>query len=174
MKSSRWIFFSLVAIAVTHAISAAPKAVAAGSRIQMEFVNPEKFTDFKADASGSQKGRENYLGQLKTYLVQQAGSQLPQGQRLSISITNIDMAGDFEPWRSQSLTNVRLVKDQYPPRIDLSFKIMDAKGNVIRENTRELRNLSFMRDASINRQDPLRHEKNLLDDWLRRELAGKN
>ena len=44
---------------------------------------------------------------------------------------------------------------------------------MIRENTRQLRNLSFMRDASINRQDPLRHEKNLLDDWLRRELAGK-
>jgi hypothetical protein len=173
MKSSRWIFLSLVAMAATHPVSAEPKAATTSSRIQVAFVNPEKFTDFKADAAGSQRGRENYLGQLKSYLVLQAGAQLPQGERLSVSITNIDMAGEFEPWRGQSLTNVRVVKDQYPPCIDLSFKLIDAKGSVIRENTRQLRNLSFMRDASINRQDPLRHEKNLLDDWLRRELAGK-
>lgn len=55
-----------------------------------------------------------------------------------------------------------------------SFEITDAKGKVLREGTRELRNLSFMRDATINRQDPLRHEKNLLSDWLRRELGGKS
>ena len=173
MKSSRWIFLSLVAMAATHPASAAPKAGTANSRIQVEFVNPEKFTDFKADASGSQKGRENYLGQLKSYLVQQAGGQLPEGQRLGVSITDIDMAGEFEPWRGQSLTNVRVVKDQYPPRIELSFKITDAKGKLLREGSGVLRNLSFMRDASIHRLDPLRHEKKLLDDWLRRELAGK-
>lgn len=84
------------------------------------------------------------------------------------------MAGDFEPWRGQSLTNVRVVKDQYPPRIDLSFKISDAKGKILYEGSRELKNLSFMRDTAINRQNPLRHEKRLLDDWLRRDVGGKN
>lgn len=174
MKPSHWIFASLIGIAAALPMSAAPKASAADSRVQVEFVNPEKFTDLKADASGTKRGRDNYLEQLKGYLIQQAGSQIPQGQHLSVSITNIDMAGDFEPWRGQSLTNVRIVKDQYPPRIDLSFKVTDAKGKIIRQGTRELKNLSFMRDAAINRQDPLRHEKKLLDDWLRRDVGGKN
>jgi len=169
MKSRRWIFLSLAALAATDPVSAAPSV----ARVQVEFVNPQKFTDLKADASGSQKGRENYLGQLKSYLEHQAGGQLPEGQRLTVSITNIDMAGEFEPWRGQSLTNVRVVKDQYPPRIELSFKVTDAKGKLLREGSSELRNLSFMKDASINRQDPLRHEKKLLDDWLRREVSGK-
>jgi hypothetical protein len=174
MKPSHWIFASLMGVAAALPMFAAPKTAASDSRIQVEFVNPEKFTDLKADASGGKKGRDSYLDQLKDYLVRQAGGQLPQGQRLSISITNIDMAGDFEPWRGQSLTHVRMVKDLYPPRIDLSFKITDAKGKVLREGSRELKNLSFMRDASINRQDPLRHEKKLLDDWLRRDVAGKS
>jgi hypothetical protein len=56
----------------------------------------------------------------------------------------------------------------------LSFKITDAKGKVLREGPCELKNLSFMRDASINRQDPLRPGKKLLGDWLRRDVAGKN
>jgi hypothetical protein len=173
MKSSRWIFLTLVATGATHPVAAGPERAMAGSLIQVEFVKPEKFSDFKADAAGSPKGRDNYLGQLKGYLMQQAGGQLPQGQRLSVSITNIDMAGEFEPWRGQSLANVRVVKDQYPPRIDLSFKLTDAQGKLLREGSSELRNLSFMTNANINRQDPLRHEKKLLDDWLRRELAGK-
>ena len=174
MKPSHWILALLIGVAATLPISAAPKASTADSRIQVEFVNPEKFTDLRADASGNRKGRESYLEQLKGYLIQQAGGQLPQGQRLSVSITNIDMAGDFEPWRGQSLTNVRVVKDQYPPRIDLSFKLTDAKGKVLREGSRELKNLSFMRDAAISRQDPLRHEKKLLDGWLRQDVGGKN
>jgi len=173
MKPSHWIFASFIGLAAMHPVSAAPK-VAADSRVQVEFVNLEKFTDLKADASGSKKGRESYLEQLKGYLIQQAGGQLPQGQRLSVSITDINMAGEFEPWRGQSLTNVRVVKDQYPPRIDLSFTLTDAKGKVMREGSLQLKNLSFMRDAAINRQDPLRHEKKLLDDWLRRDVAGKN
>lgn len=174
MKPSRWIFALLVGVAASPPMSAAPKTAAPDSRIQVEFVNPDKFTDLKADASGSRKGRDSYLEQLKGYLIQQAGGQLPKGQRLSVSITNINMAGDFEPWRGPSLTNVRVVKDQYPPRIDLSFKITDAKGKTLREGSRELKNLSFLRDAVINRQDPLRHEKKLLDDWLRRDIARKN
>ena len=174
MKSSRGIIAVLMSVTTALPISAAPKASTADSLIQVEFVNPEKFTDLKADASGSRKGQDSYLQQLKGYLIRQAGSQLPQGQRLSVSITDINMAGEFEPWHGQSLTNVRVVKDQYPPRIDLSFKVTDAKGKIIREGSRELKNLSFMRDAAINRQDPLRHEKKLLDDWLRRDLAGKN
>lgn len=173
MKASHWIFASVMGLAAVLPASAAPKAMV-DSRVQVEFVNPEKFTDLKADASGSKKGRESYLEQLKGYLIQQAGGQVPEGQRLSVSITDINMAGEFEPWRGQSLTNVRVVKDQYPPRIDLSFKITDAKGKVMREGSRQLKNLSFMRDAAINRQDPLRHEKKLLDDWLRRDVAGKN
>ena len=174
MKPSRGIFTLLVAIAAMLPVTAAPKAATTpDSRVQVEFVNAEKFTDFKSDASGSKKGRNNYLTQLKSYLIRQAGSQLTQGQQLSVSVTNIDMAGEFEPWRGQSFTNMRVVKDQYPPRIDLSFKITDAKGKLTREGSRELRNLSFMKDAAVNRQDPLRHEKNLLDAWLKRELGGK-
>ncbi|RYD54508.1 MAG: DUF3016 domain-containing protein [Verrucomicrobiaceae bacterium] len=174
MKPSDWIFASFMGLAVALPMSAAPKASTADSRVQVEFISPEKFTDLKADASGTRKGRESYLEQLKGYLILQAASQLPRGQRLSVSITHVDMAGDFEPWRRQSLTNVRVLRDQYPPRIDLSFKITDAKGKVIRQGSRGLKNLSFMRDAAINRQDPLRHEKKLLDDWIRRDLAGKN
>lgn len=78
MKPSHWILASLIGVAAVLPVPAAPKASVADSRIQVEFVNPDKFTDLRAEASGSRKGRGRYLEQLKGYLIQQAGGQLPQ------------------------------------------------------------------------------------------------
>jgi hypothetical protein len=63
------------------------------------------------------------------------------------------------------------VKDIYPPRISLVFRLTDAEGNVVKEGRRELRDLSFMMKITMAfRDDPVRHEKALLDDWLRDEF----
>ncbi|HEY0945139.1 MAG TPA: DUF3016 domain-containing protein, partial [Opitutaceae bacterium] len=171
MKTPRLLSVSLVALAVTLPAVAAPETAKPDtSRIQVTYVDPEKFTDVKDDYFGTEKGRDNYLDQLKEYIVERANRRLPAGQTLSVSVTDIDMAGDFEPWRGPTFNDVRIVKDIYPPRIDLSFKITGADGKVVAEGKRELRDLSFLMNLSIDRQDPLRHEKNLLDDWMRRDL----
>jgi hypothetical protein len=63
------------------------------------------------------------------------------------------------------------VKDIYPPRIDLTFRLTDAEGNVVQEGKRELRDLTFMmKITTAFRDDPVRHEKALLDDWLRSDF----
>ena len=175
MKTPALLSASLVALTVALPAFAAPEASksdkpAPASRVQVEYVDPEKFTDVKDDYFGSEKGRDNYLDQLKEYIEQRAAKRLPAGQTLTVTVTDIDMAGDFEPWRGPRFNDVRIVKDIYPPRIDLSYKITDAEGKVVSEGKRELRDLSFMMNLSIDRQDPLRHEKNLLDDWMRRDL----
>ena len=96
---------------------------------------------------------------------------MPEGHLLSVTFTDIDMAGDFEPWRGPRFDDIRIVKDIYPPRINLSFRLTDAEGNVVKEGTRELRDLAFMMKITMAfRDDPVRHEKALLDDWLRSEF----
>jgi hypothetical protein len=62
------------------------------------------------------------------------------------------------------------MKDIYPPRIDLTFKLIDSDGNVLREGPRKLRNLSYLYSgvATPGNTDPLRYDKALLDSWLRR------
>ena len=68
------------------------------------------------------------------------------------------------------MDDVRIVKDIYPPRIDLQFRVRDAKGNVIKEGERKLRDLSFMMNLRLNNHDPLRYEKTLIDDWMRKDV----
>ena len=38
-----------------------------------------------------------------------------------IRVTEVDLAGDFEPWRGPQFQDVRIVKDLYPPRVNLEF-----------------------------------------------------
>jgi hypothetical protein len=92
-----------------------------------------------------------------------------EGQSLVVSITEVDMAGNFEPLRTR-LAEVRIVRDVYPPRIDLIFKWTDSGGAILKQGERKLRDLAFMTGANLYRGDPLRYEKALLDDWLDREF----
>ncbi|MBM3855516.1 MAG: DUF3016 domain-containing protein, partial [Verrucomicrobia bacterium] len=115
--------------------------------------------------------RTTYLQQLRDHLLEQAKYYVPDGHLLSVTFTDVDMAGDFEPWRGPAWNDVRVVKDIYPPRLNLAFRLTDAEGQVIKQGKRELRDLAFLMKIALGfRDDPVRHEKALIDDWLRAEF----
>ena len=85
----------------------------------------------------------------------------------------MDLAGEIEPWHGAQFQDVRIVKDIYPPRIDLSFQLLDAAGTVIKEGQRHLSDMSFLMHIYSNRSDTRVYEKGLLDDWMRSEFRVK-
>ena len=141
------------------------------ARVDVVYVNPEKFTDVKDSQTGMDRDRESYLALIREFLVERGSLYVPEGQKLVITISDIDMAGDFEPWRGPKFDDVRIVKDIYPPRVNLSFKLTDASGAVVKEGEKQLRDLSFQMSATpAFSQDSLRYEKGMLDNWLRSEF----
>jgi hypothetical protein len=158
------------------ALAAALRAVAfdnSGPRIEVKFFEPAHFTDVRDSyPDGTEKGRDATLAELRSFLVKRALRFVPLGQKLSITVTDIDLAGDFEPWRGPDFDHVRIVKDIYPPAIELTFQLKDADGNIVLSGKRSLRDMNFLGRLSINDSDPLRHEKDLLDDWLNTEFRA--
>ncbi|HJY75829.1 MAG TPA: DUF3016 domain-containing protein [Burkholderiales bacterium] len=138
----------------------------------MEYVHAENFADVGNHRFSDERIRAAYLEQLRGHLVKQAAARLGAGERLSVSVTELDMAGEFEAWRPP-LGDARVVKDIYPPRIDLNFRLAADDGKVVREGTRELRDPAFLLGANRYANDPLRYEKALLDRWLEQELKGR-
>jgi hypothetical protein len=96
---------------------------------------------------------------------------LPESMRLEIKITDIDLAGDFELFRGPQFDHVRVNKSIYPPRIALEFRVVDAGDQTIKEGQRQLTDLNYQLRVDYPREDPLRHEKEILRDWLRGELS---
>ena len=141
-------------------------------KTEVVFFEPEKFTDVRDGALGdSESARNGLLGELRTYIVKQANRLLAPGQALKITVTDVDLAGEIEPWHA-SANDIRVVREIYPPHIVLAFKLTDAEGNVIAQGDRDLRDMDFMMRLSINRDDARRYEKTMLDDWLRKDFGG--
>jgi len=159
--------FLAAAFAVTASVFAAPPAPK-NTHVEVLFDHPEKFADLKDSYMGSDKGRDSYLALFKEYLQERAPRHMADGQTLTITFSDIDLAGDFEPQRGPDFSDVRIVKDIYPPRMSFTYKLVDASGTVVKEGQEKLVELSFQMTASpINNQDSLRYEKAMLDNWLR-------
>ena len=174
-------FAALLAIATagslvpTAAVAGPPPAAAAGesdaaTRVSVNYVNPEEFSEVKEFGQQDRFNGTNYLKPLKAYLIDRASRILPPGERLEVSITDIKLAGGYEPWHGAQLMHVRFMKDVYPPRMDLSFRLIGSNGEVLREGSRKLRNLGYLQSGITRASDtdPLRYDKALIDSWLRR------
>lgn len=157
----------LAALALGLAASGAP---AQDSRVSVVFAEPEKYTDFRLSCVSRDADARALMGELERFLQVTAARRVPDGQRIEITVTNIDMAGEIETWRGPGRCDLRVVKDVYPPRIDLQVRLIGADGAEARAGTRRLRDSSYLTHAAPVTADHLRYEKALLLDWLRSEL----
>lgn len=149
----------------------APAVKAEEARVRVVFQNPDKFTDVKDGLMESDRGREGILEDIRKHIEQRAPDFLAPSYKLVMTFTDIDLAGEYEPWRTPPMSDVRIVKAIYPPRLDFSYQVVDGKsGAVVREGKEELRDLAFQQRLTIHRDDPLRYEKDMIDGWLRETL----
>lgn len=150
----------------------APRSLPAEGPVSVDWTDPNEFSDIRHSGNRWAAQRGNWVEQLARHLQTRAAARLPQGERLEVTITDIMRAGQYEPWRGPNLQDARIVREIYPPRMSLTFKRLDANGAVIDEGTRTLRNSGFLMSASsVGTSDPLRFEKNMIDDWIRREFS---
>jgi len=176
MKKTTACLALLLGLTAVGSLFAADKAATADARITVVFDHPEKYTDVKDRNLDSDNalGGPRYLPLLKECIEAEAGRLLAPGQKLTITFTDIDLAGDFEPWHGPQFSDVRMVKDIYPPRLSFTFQVTDEGGRVLSEGERKLVELAYqMRITSGFRDDPLRYEKDMLKDWLRAELKPR-
>lgn len=144
----------------------------AGTQVHVSYAHPEHFSESRRYRPQDRFNDVDYLGPLKTYLIGRATPMLAPGQQLDITVTDIQLAGGYEPWRRGAMDRVRIMSNLYPPRIDLHFRWIGSDGKVLREGSRKLTNLGYLDSgaATLDDTDPLRYDKALLASWLRRGL----
>ena len=149
-----------------------PALAAAQSPVDVRFADLAKFSDLRSTELRNERESAALAEELRKHLETKAPGRLPPGTRLAVTITDVDMAGEFFPAPRFSNPPVRIVKEAYPPRVDLEFRLARADGRVEREGRRELRDLGFLSRTRFPERGTLAHEKALLDDWLKREFAA--
>ncbi len=160
--------FLLVAAMAAGSVLAATDAKQ--SAVAVTFKDSDKFTDARSSFGSSTD--QYYLDTLSDHLKKVAAKHLATGQKLEITITDVDLAGDFIPGNPNT-QDVRIIKDIFFPRLALSFKLTGADGKVIKEGERKLSDMNFMGNISlIDRNQPLFYDKTLLSDWVQKEFKS--
>jgi len=150
----------------------APRSLPIDGRVEVRWTDPAQFSDIRHSGNRWQASRGNWVMQLAEHLRESAGKRLPAGTQLEVEITDVRRAGMYEPWHGIRLQDVRILRDHYPPRMDLRFRLLGANGTVLAQGERELVDGAFlMRSTSLGDSDPLRYEKAMIDRWLRDEFG---
>ncbi|HEY8877310.1 MAG TPA: DUF3016 domain-containing protein [Roseateles sp.] len=154
---TRWIALGLLALAAT-----------ARADVQVNFVNPEKFTDIK-DNDGFRK--MDVLKDIEAYLVEQAGKRLP-GRDVRIDVTDVDLAGEVEPF-GRRMQWLRVMRTVTIPSMAFHYEVREA-GKVVRQGDASLRDMNYQDGLnSFTGSEPLRYEKRMLDRWFQQEFGTK-
>jgi len=168
----------LTSLLLATALCGAPAAFASGpvsnrATATVELVSPEKFTDFKSTYLGTASDAQ-YLGrELQRETNRLAGNLLPAGYKVLLRITDIDMAGDFEPERGAPHDQIRIMRGVYTPKIALEYSVTDASGQVVASGERRLTQLGYEMRLRAPQREPLTIESELIGDFFR-EIARAN
>lgn len=153
----------------------APRALEAAGPVSVQWNDPKTFTELRNSTNRFEAERGNWVQQLAEYTRTTAEKNLRPGQTLAVTFVDIKRAGDFEPWHGPRANDIRIMRDIYPPRITLQYTLKGAGGEVIDEGEAALRDSGFLH-GGVGMQsdtDPLRYEKKLILDWVRRDLAKR-
>ncbi len=151
----------------------APRALQGDSPVKVSWSDPAQFTEIRYSTNRWEAQRGDWVNQLAEYFRKSATKRLPAGDTMQIQITDIKRAGQYEPWHGPRMDDVRIIKDIYPPRLSFSYTISDASGKVIDQGEEKLVDSAFLM-GSTNRMDsdPLRYEKQMIDDWTRKQFRN--
>lgn len=137
--------------------------IPSSARTIVRFVDAGHYTDVASS--------DDPLAVFRTYLERPGERYLPPGRTLTIDVLDIDLAGEYEPWRP-SFSDVRIVRDTTPPRFKLRY-VLAQKGRRLRSGEAHLSDMNFQMNSSARvSSDRYAYEKALLDDWFRQTFAA--
>lgn len=150
-----------------------PRSLDVEGPVAVSWTDPAGFTELRNSRNRFEARRGDWVRNIARHLARRAERELAPGERLEVEITDIERAGEYEMATGYS-DHVRVIRDIYPPRIDLRYTRFDDQGNVVDSGERELTDLGFLArgGGSVGMGDPLRHEKRLVDDWIRSDIAA--
>lgn len=143
--------------------------------VTVTWSDPAKFTDIVASNSTDKSYRKSIEKALSAEFKAQA-AKLPAGQKMSIHITNVDLAGEVDPIPSRAGYRVRVLKDMYYPQLRFDYRISDASGATVKEQKDVLiKDAGFLAGSgnSASRQD-FYYERAMIKEWFSKEILTKS
>lgn len=138
--------------------------------VDIKWEDGDGFTDVAVRNQNS-NDLNRFKKEFEPYVERLAEKHIPDGTVLALHIRDVDLAGEFEPWRVNH--DVRIVRDIYPPRMEFDYQLL-RDGEVVEEGRESISDTDF--NYNIGRrffdEDEFFYEKEMFSEWVRQELAS--
>ncbi|MGC9452324.1 MAG: DUF3016 domain-containing protein [Oceanipulchritudo sp.] len=154
-----------------------PLAALPAGTITTEFENVEDYTDLSVSGMSEEKSLPLFKAEMDEELEASAEKYLQDGQTLALTFTDVDMAGDIQPWRNRYNADIRYVEAIYPPRLKFRYTLTDADGKVLEEGAESISDLAFQMNVTASIRQNFRnfhYETDLMKDWIRKMFRKKD
>lgn len=152
---------------MTILLSSAPAA----AEVTVEFVEPKRFTDL-ADLRADEQRNMNLL---EEFFIDAVSDCLAEGERVHLTIHNIDLAGRFEFGTFHP--GVRIMREVDVPRIDAEYRLHRADGPEKASDREIITDINYLGRGNIYRGtasrggQALRYEKLMINRWARKTFC---
>ncbi len=148
--------------------------MATGSAI-INWSNPASYKDIKAAIGTQEQFQKQTFAELETYM-QKLAASLPNGQKLEMTVTNLDLAGYLRTSDTlRGYSDIRVVKSMYPAKIRFQYRLLDSNSNVLKQGSENLKSMPPGSTASMrfNTNNPLDIEKRMLKKWFTQVILAQ-
>jgi DUF3016 family protein len=135
--------------------------------VTIQYVHPEKFTDFRIYGRDYRWSASYFASEISGDLRPALKRRFP-GSKLTLRFTDIDLAGSYQTSRRGG-RDVRVSRGEMTPaRMSFDFLLQDSAGKTLaRGSTRVTDTSHYGLRSHPSGSGPLYYEKRMLERWLR-------
>ena len=138
--------------------------------VTIEWHNPKKFRDLDSSLGLQSRFEQHFFDVMTKNINKEAVKILKPDQKLIMTVTDVDLAGDLRPTFGATSNDIRIVKDVYPPRIKFSYKVMQGE-TVVVSGEEKLRDMNFLHGITRSNQRPYEYETEMMRSWFKKTLS---
>ncbi|RTE85684.1 MULTISPECIES: DUF3016 domain-containing protein [Gammaproteobacteria] len=133
--------------------------------------NPDSYRDIRAAEELQSRFEERVFAEFERHFAELAG-KLPDGQKLHITVTNLDLAGEVLPNQfGGSMNMVRVVRNSDFPSMEFNYRLESASGETLASGQERLRGRDMPGQGSSyiqgrSQHEMLDYERAMLDRWF--------
>lgn len=166
MKTTRLTLLATTVALVATSAAFATNGSAAKAAAQVAFNEPEKFTDFRMSDFYNDSDAGILQKQITAAIERSAGHALPPGYSLSVRFTDIDLAGDINPAHRTNLSDVRIYRGIYAPRLSFDYAVTDAEGHTVLSGSERLHDMAYDMRMRLPNVEYTQIEADLMRDFI--------
>ncbi|REL28383.1 DUF3016 domain-containing protein [Thalassotalea euphylliae] len=141
----------------------------ATNKVEINWTNAEHYRDLRSTTETKQATQRRFFKEMGEYL-NHLSTQLPDGYKLALEVTQVDLAGRIRFVNGQQ---VRIVKDIDYPNMAFSYRLTAPNGQLIKAETAQVKGKRFLLGAQHqpHKLKPFAYEKKMIEAWFDKHIV---